>query len=156
MNHRVEPVSRVAACPISILHRACFPEDPWDAAAIGQIMGIPAFFGLIGWADEVPVGFALALDLGAECEVVSLGVMRARRRSGIGSLLVDSVCCEARRRGADCVVLEVAVDNEPARALYAGRSFTVIGRRRNYYRRAAGLVDALVLRVALATASVGT
>jgi ribosomal-protein-alanine N-acetyltransferase len=156
MTSRIEPLPRSAVGPISLLHRACFPEDPWDAEAIGQIMCIPGFFGLIGWAKTDPVGFALALSLGEEAEIVSLGVLPEHRRCRIGSSVLDAVCGEARLRGAERVVLEVARDNGAARALYAGRGFTVVGRRRNYYRRAEGLVDALRLQVQLPTAPLAT
>ncbi len=152
MTLRIEPVSRAAAGPLSLLHRVCFPEDPWDVPAIAEIMGIPGFFGQLAWGKEAPAGFALALDLGNECEILSLGVVPDQRRAGIGMALLDSVCCAARLCGAECVALEVAVDNAAARALYAREGFTVVGRRRNYYCQRGGLVDALILRRALVTA----
>jgi ribosomal protein S18 acetylase RimI-like enzyme len=98
----------------------------------------------------------LALALGEEAEIVSLGVLSDYRRCGIGTTILDAVCGEARSRGVERVVLEMASDNEAARALYAGRGFTVVGRRRNYYRRAERSVDALILRVRFPTASPGT
>lgn len=156
MTSRIEPLPRGAVGPICLLHRACFPDDPWDAAAIEQIMRIPGFFGRVGWAKTAPVGFALALALGEEAEIVSLGVLPEHRRGGIGSALLDAICGEARSRGADRVVLEMASDNEAASALYAGRGFTVVGRRRNYYRRTERLVDALILQVQLPTALLPT
>ena len=116
-------------------------------------MGIAGFFGRVGWAKSAPVGFALALALGEEAEIVSLGVLPDYRRRGIGLAILDAVCAEARLRGAERVVLEMASDNEAASALYSARGFTVVGRRRNYYRRAERLVDALILRVQLSTAS---
>lgn len=156
MNCRIEPLLPTAAIPASLLHRACFPDDPWDAGAIEQVMGMPGFFGRIAWADQIPVGFALALDLGRECEVIALGVVCGHRRAGIGSALLDSVYFEAGRRRADCVVLEVAADNHAARRLYAVRGFTIVGRRRDYYRHAGSSVDALILRAALAAGRTAT
>jgi ribosomal-protein-alanine N-acetyltransferase len=156
MTRQVEPVSRAAAGPLSILHRACFPEDPWEIPAITEIMGIPGFFGKVAWEENAAAGFVLALDLGKECEILSLGVVPGQRRTGIGSALLDSTCFEARLRGAESVALEVAVDNTAARALYAAKRFTVVGRRRNYYRQTGHLVDALLLRLALATAFLAT
>src|SRR5438270_4098279 len=135
MTSRIEPLPRAAVGPISLLHRACFPEDPWDAGAIEQIMGIPGFFGRVGWMKTAPVGFALALALGDEAEIVSLGVLPEYRRCGIGSALLDAICGEARLRGAERVVLEMASDHEAASALYAGRGFTVVVLRRKYFRR---------------------
>src|SRR5258708_39516479 len=92
MTSRIEPLPRGAADPISLLHRACFPEDPWDVGAIEQIMAIPGFFGRVGWTKTAPVGFALALALGEEAEIVSLGVLPSHRRCGIGSAIPDAAC----------------------------------------------------------------
>ena len=151
MTSRIEPMPPDAAVPISMLHRACFPEDPWDATAIDQIMHISGFFGRVACVQDDPIGFALAIALGIETEVVSIGVLPDHRRRRTGFALLDAVCAEARLRRAHRVVLEVALDNEAARALYARRGFTFVGRRRNYYSRAEGLVDALILAVQLPT-----
>jgi [ribosomal protein S18]-alanine N-acetyltransferase len=150
---RLEQVSCFMAGSMGQLHRACFPEDPWDSAAIAEILGTRGFFGRIAWEDETPAGFALARDLGTECEILSLGVLPERRREGIGTALLNSVSAEARHRGAESIVLEVAVDNTAALALYAVRGFLPVGRRRNYYRRTRNLADALVLRLALTRTS---
>jgi [ribosomal protein S18]-alanine N-acetyltransferase len=150
VNRRLRPPSKVLAGPLSMLHCACFPEDPWNSSAIAEVMNITGFFGRIAWADEIPVGFVLALHLRQECEILSLGVLPERRREGIGSTLLDSVCSEGRVRGAQCIVLEVAVDNSAALALYTSRGFMPVGHRRNYYRQASRRVDALVLQLALA------
>jgi [ribosomal protein S18]-alanine N-acetyltransferase len=154
---------RALALPLSLLHRACFAEDPWDARAIAEIAGLAGFFGLVAREDaggedaarEVaedadPVGFAFAFGVGEECEIAALGVTPERRRAGIGAALLDAVCREARRRGAGRLVLEVAADNTAARSLYAAHGFVRAGWRRDYYRRAERSVDAQVLRLTLA------
>jgi ribosomal-protein-alanine N-acetyltransferase len=149
MSRSLEQISYFMAGPVALLHRACFPEDPWDPSAIVEILGTAGFFGRIAWEDETPAGFALARDLRKECEIMSLGVLPERRREGVGTALLNSVCVEARLRSAESIVLEVAVDNIAARALYAVRGFLPVGRRRNYYRRTRNSADALVLRLAL-------
>ena len=146
---RIEPMSRAAVGPVSVLHQDCFPEDPWDMGDIERIMEIPGFFGLIGSELGAPIGFAFALAVGGEAEILSLGVEPSCRRAGMGSALLAATCSEARRRGAESVVLEVAADNQAARELYATRGFMMVGRRRNYYRKAGRFVDALILRVPL-------
>ena len=150
---RFEPII-AAGCgqlagPLSVLHGACFPEDPWDRRALADVLRMPGCFGQIAWADVQPVGFALSLALGAECEILALGVVRDRRRAGIGARLLDLMCNEAQRRGARGVVLEVAAENAAARALYRCRGFVQVGRRAGYYRRAGPPADALVLRLGL-------
>jgi ribosomal-protein-alanine N-acetyltransferase len=153
MSHRVEPVSFFMAGPLAVLHRACFPEDPWDLSAMCEILGTAGFFGRIAWEEETPAGFALARDLRKECEILSLGVLPERRRRGVGSVLLNSVCAEARLRSAESIVLEVAVDNIAALALYALPGFIPVGRRPNYYSRTRNSVDALVLRLGLSGTS---
>ena len=150
MNLRLQPLSKVLAGPLSMLHCACFPEDPWNSSAIAEIMNLTGFFGRIARLDDILTGFILALDLRKECEILSLGVLPERRREGIGSTLLDSVCSEGRVRGAECIVLEVAVDNSAGLALYTGRGFMPVGHRRNYYQQASRRVDALILQLALA------
>jgi ribosomal-protein-alanine N-acetyltransferase len=153
VSRRIEPVSCFMTRALALLHSACFPEDPWAAPAIAEITRMAGFFGRIAWEGEMPDGFALALDLRDECEILSLGVLPERRRERVGTALLDSVCVEARRRGAECIVLEVAADNVAALALYAVRGFIPVGRRGNYYRRTGHSADALVLRLALAGSS---
>ena len=149
MSLSLSPVCALGAEPLAALHRGCFPEDPWDAAALRGIIGMAGFFGRLAWQDDVAVGFALALDLGRECEIVSLGTLPQHRRAGVARALLAEFCGEARRRRATAAVLEVAIDNIAARALYRGFGFTPAGSRPKYYRREGCLIDAVILRLAL-------
>jgi [ribosomal protein S18]-alanine N-acetyltransferase len=157
---RLEPVRRGAgtalATALAQLHSACFPDDPWSVQAIAEIVEMIGVFGRIAFADEpagdaAAVGLALAQSLGEDCEILALGVILARRRAGVGRALLAATTAEARCRGGRTLFLEVAEDNKPARALYAAHGFVQIGRRANYYRRPSGRIDALVLRLLLAT-----
>ena len=138
---------------VALSHSVCFPEDPWNPSAIAEIIGMPGFFGSIAWERERASGFALALNLREECEILSIGVLPERRRRGLGTALLDAVRVEASLRGAKSIVLEVAVDNVAALALYAGQGFIPVGRRRSYYRQSRYSLDALVLRLTLPAAS---
>jgi [ribosomal protein S18]-alanine N-acetyltransferase len=149
MRFRLDEVSCLQADALALMHGACFPEDPWNPSAIAEILGMRGFFGRVAWEHETPSGFALALDLGEEYEILSIGVLPERRHRGVGAALLGAVRVEARLRGAEGVVLEVAVDNIAALALYAGQGFIPVGRRRNYYRRTRNVLDALILRLAL-------
>jgi ribosomal-protein-alanine N-acetyltransferase len=156
MTSRIEPIPSDAAVPISVLHGVCFPQDPWKADAINQIMHISGFFGRVAWVQDDPIGFALAIGLGVDTEIISLGVLPDHRRRGTGFALLDAVCAEGWLLGAHRVVLEVAPDNRAALALYSRSGFTIVGRRRNYYNRAEGLMDALILAVQLPTFPLAT
>ena len=149
MNRRVEPIPDGATEALAILHRACFPDDPWEAGALARILALSGGFGWVVWEEEEPAGFILVRDLGNECEVLSLGVTPQWRRRGLGQALLQQAIEEAMQRELPSIVLEVAVDNEPAGDLYAAAGFVAVGRRARYYRRPDGRVDALILRLAL-------
>lgn len=151
-----QEMTATVAGPLSQLHGACFPDDPWPQQAMSEIIVMPGVFGRIAYASEGTgtasvSGLALAHCLGPECDLLTLGVVPARRRTGIGRTLLAAIIGEAREHGAHTLFLEVAEDNRAARALYAACGFVQIGRRSNYYRRRSGLSDALVLRLLLAT-----
>jgi ribosomal-protein-alanine N-acetyltransferase len=151
MTRHITAVPPGAAVPLAALHRACFPEDPWDADALGQILALSGGFGHLAWQADSPAGFVLARDLGGEVEILSLGVVPQWRRQGIGRALLDAVIAEAGRRRSFSVVLEVAAGNETARRLYAAFGFVEVGRRPRYYTRTGGTADALILRYGIAS-----
>jgi [ribosomal protein S18]-alanine N-acetyltransferase len=146
---RIAAIPEGAAEPLAVLHRACFPDDPWEAGALARIVALSGGFGWLAWEDDHPVGFILVRDLGTECEVLSLGVIPYWRRRGIAQELMGAATTEAARRGLPSIVLEVAVDNEAANNLYLSLDFVAVGRRARYYSRPDGRVDALILRRAL-------
>lgn len=149
MSRRIEPIPATGTEALAALHRACFPDDPWEAAALTRIMALSGGFGWLASEDEEPVGFILVRDLGNECEVLSLGVAPLWRRRGVAQELLQTAVNEAARRNLPSMVLEVAVDNDPATDLYRTAGFVAVGRRARYYRRPDGRVDAMILRLAL-------
>ena len=149
MNEPITPIPASAAVPLAALHRACFPEDPWDAPALERILALAGGFGYLAWHGETPAGFILARNLGSEVEVLSIGVLPGLRRRGIGRGLIDAIIAEATRSGVGSIVLEVATENEPARRLYATFGFLQVGRRPRYYRQRGAGADGLILRRAV-------
>jgi len=150
VSRHITAAPRNAAGPLAGLHRACFPEEPWDAAAIEQVLALPGGFGHLVWEADSPAGFVLARDLGGEVEILSLGVLPERRRRGIGGALLDAVIAEARQRRSSSVVLDVAAGNVAARRLYAALGFRRVGRRPRYYGDVGDHADALILRLIIA------
>jgi ribosomal-protein-alanine N-acetyltransferase len=147
MSPRLAPIPQGGAEPLSLMHAACFPEDPWDAAAFERLLALRGVFGYLAWRGEVPAGFALARDLGGEAEILTLGALPEWRRRGVGRVLLAAVVAQARRRRLGSVVLEVATDNEAARRLYGAAGFIRVGTRPRYYRRNDAAIDALILRL---------
>lgn len=122
------------------LHAASFPAgEAWSADAIGLLLALPASFGVLRPGE----GFVLASAAAGEAEILTIAVVPAARRQGVGGALLAAALAGARLRGATTMFLEVAEGNAAARALYAAAGFHEVGRRRRYYADGA---DALVLR----------
>ena len=123
------------------------PDDSaWSEPALAGLLAGPGCFGLIALRDGDPAGFALARRAADECELLSLGVLPAQRRLGIGRALLAAVCGRAAGAGVRHVYLEVAADNWAARALYEAQGFQPSAWRKNYYRRPGqAAIDAAVL-----------
>lgn len=140
------PAGPPHAAVLAELQAACFPDEPWSATAIAGMVEPPAAFAVIALAGGEPVGFVMVRTAGEDGEILAIGVLDAARGRGTGRRLVDAAVAGAMERGATAVFLEVAEDNDAARALYSRAGFVPVGRRPGYYRRRQGRVAALVLR----------
>ncbi|SDH59084.1 GNAT family N-acetyltransferase [Roseospirillum parvum] len=135
------------------LHAAAFvprQERPWTPGELGDLIVLPGSFGHLAVdATGQPLGFILCRVAGDQAELLTLAVDPAHQGRGLGRRLVAAGLAEAARLGAGEMVLEVAEDNQPALYLYHALGFAPLGRRRRYYQRPAGAVDALVLALRL-------
>ncbi len=125
------------------LHRVAFTngERPWTTPEFASLLSTPGV--AIFLRDR---GFLALRTAADEAEIITLAVHPAARRQGLARVLVAEALDTARSGGVRRILLEVAVDNDAARALYAQAGFVETGRRRGYYARSGGeRVDALVL-----------
>ncbi|QTC93377.1 GNAT family N-acetyltransferase [Brevundimonas goettingensis] len=128
---------------LAAVHLEAF-HAPWDTAAFDSLLGQAGVFAI-----RAPDGFILCRVVLDEAEILTLAVRPSARRAGLGARLTQAAAEFAARAGAERLFLEVAEDNEAARALYARLGFIQTGRRRNYYEKSdASRVDALLLELA--------
>lgn len=140
---------------LAAVHERCFRPsggEAWDEASIAGLLNTPGTFAVIAEDREAgPVGLLIGRNAGPEAEILTIGVLPEIRRAGHGRILIEEAAWLANAGGASALFLEVAADNTAALALYEGCGFSPVGRRRNYYRRESGAVDAVILRRALMT-----
>ena len=89
-------------------------------------------------------GYAVYGFEGDAFHLMNLAVAPGHRREGLATALMDDFLAAARTVGAPEAWLEVAVDNEAARALYEAYGFELVRVRRKYYQP--GGIDAVVMR----------
>jgi ribosomal-protein-alanine N-acetyltransferase len=150
---RVEAALTDDAPALAALHASSF-EDIWGRESFETLLGRAQVVGLKAMVNGVPIGgFILTQVIADEAEILTFCVDPALRRTGVGRLLLATVCEALRARGALSVFLEVSEGNTAARTLYAKSGFSEIGRRRAYYRDSGspqGAMDALVMKKPLA------
>ena len=144
-------MSELAAQPISdaptlsALHQQCF-EKFWDETAMADLLASPQRTALGFYAGDTPSqnldGFICLQWAADEAEILTLAVAPSARRQGLARRLITSAADWLAPRGVTQWHLEVAADNQAARALYQRLAFVEIGGRKGYY---AG-VDAVLMR----------
>lgn len=137
------------AAAMAAVHAEAFPLS-WKEDEFADLLEGAGVFGFLASDESAPVGVILCRIAAGEMEVLTVGVARAARRRGVAKALMAAAMGAGRQAGAAQVFLEVAVDNAPAAALYAGLGFRRAGLRPAYYDRGSeGRVDALVMRLDL-------
>lgn len=142
MSHALHDVGPEHAEVLAAIHREAFAR-PWDADSLRRSLSHPTAWGLMAAPAEEPQGFVICWRIGADAEILTIAVRPAARRLGLGRALTAAALESAQLGGAERMLLEVAEDNGPARALYLACGFEEVSRRRGYYTE--GQVDALVL-----------
>lgn len=99
-------------------------------------------------ADRKIAGFIVACG-GVTGHIITIDVIAAARRSGLGSLLLRAAEDRLRESGSKVVGLETAVDNIGALSFYKRHGYAVINTSPSYYSNG---VDALVLKKELGAA----
>lgn len=92
------------------------PVEPAAAAAAERLDG---FIGVWFMVDEA--------------HIITIAVRQARRRHGLGELLLLAAFDQARAKGVPALTLECRTSNAAARALYSKYGFTEQGVRKRYY-----------------------
>ncbi len=144
MNWRVRAARPDDADAMAAIH-ASVAAPGWSAQDFASWLARPDAFAVVADSAGGAASFALALAAGEDADILMIATAWQMHRCGAGRATLRALAGEAARRDVGRLVLEVARNNHPARALYAAEGFVEIGVRTGYYRQADGLVDALVL-----------
>ncbi|MGI9389280.1 MAG: GNAT family N-acetyltransferase [Boseongicola sp.] len=122
--------------------RAMIVPRSWSAAEFGEILNSATIILSVHSA-----GFALGRVVLDEAELLTVAVEPDQQRQGIGRICLENFHLEARERGADHSILEVAATNNAACTLYRGAGYRDAGLRKAYYRTPTGArIDAILMR----------
>ena len=125
------------------IEQELFPPEPWSAGQFWSELGqVDTRHYVVAVDGAQVVGYAGLCDYPDEAFVQTMAVAPPYQGKGVGARLLEDLLAEASRRKQRRVLLEVRVDNEPAKRLYQRYGFTQESVRRGYYP---GGIDALVL-----------
>jgi len=125
-----------------------FADDAWSEQSWwAELAGRPRRSYVVAERSGTVVGYA-GVDCGGEvADVMTIAVTPAAQGQGLGAILLHWLIAEARRAGAEHLMLEVRADNAVAQRLYSATGFETLTVRRKYYQP--GDVDALIMRMHL-------
>lgn len=129
------------------LDQACFPPGiAYSEFDLRRFIASPRSSCWIAEEDGWLAGFTLIERLlqnrHRTGHVITIDVDAQMRRRGVGRLLLDFAAGELRGEGVSAMVLEVAENNDGARAFYERMEFRQMGKIPRYYP---GGVTALVM-----------
>jgi ribosomal-protein-alanine N-acetyltransferase len=131
----LEPLREADLGEILLIEEDLFGPEKWTAGMFRSELSHGYHYLAARDGDGTVLGYAgLAVVPPEEAWVNNIAVRRDAQRRGVGRALLEALLAEATRRGVRRVFLEVAVDNEPALALYAGYGFEGVSVRRRYYQ----------------------
>ena len=120
---------------------AHWAEREYDALFAAEA---PPRVSLVAEDGGALLGFLIARADLEDWEIENVVVAAERRRSGIGSALVEELLHQAATAKATSVLLEVRESNAAARRLYQRQGFHEVGRRHGYYDKP--VEDGLLLK----------
>jgi ribosomal-protein-alanine N-acetyltransferase len=143
MTEALQRATRAHVAALAAIHAMAFPpHEAWGEDAIALQLAMPGVLGLL----HARGGMILIRVTEDEAEVLTLAVAPEARRQGVAGALLAAAMAAAREQAARTMVLEVAIGNAAARALYERAGFVEAGRRPRYYADGG---DALILRARL-------
>lgn len=138
---------------VTALESELFTSASWTASMLHQELHGPDRHYYV-WTGELPVetipnpivadhqvskglevlGYGGIWIGGPDAEIMTLGVAKKAQRRGIGKTLLQQLISTAREKKCARILLEVRIDNIPARLLYESVGFMPMGLRKHYYQ----------------------
>jgi ribosomal-protein-alanine N-acetyltransferase len=124
---------------LAAIDQACFaPRIAYTRAELGGFIGQRNAKTWVAGAEEEIVGFVVAERPARQvAHIITIDVVKAWRRRGVGAQLMDAVESWASALGLRLIYLETAEDNTAAQQFYRRRGYVQIETLKDYYARGA-------------------
>jgi ribosomal protein S18 acetylase RimI-like enzyme len=131
----IRPSGTEDATVLLEIDQICFPPDiAFSRDEMASYLSHPKSIAWVAERAGRILGYAI-VHMGGDrfAHIVTLDVLPEARRQKIGTALMNRMHRELRQRGVQGIVLEVGVDNRPARKLYEKLQYRYLERLPGYY-----------------------
>jgi [ribosomal protein S18]-alanine N-acetyltransferase len=126
------------------LDQSCFPPGiAYSKTTLRYFLSLSCAECLVAVEGGRITGFVLSEINGPLAHIITLDVVEAHRRSGVGSMLLEAMEHAIAAQGVRTILLETAVDNEAAIGFWQRHGYRVEGVLKRYYL---GRIDACEMR----------
>jgi len=121
--------------------------SPWTRGMFKDTICSPIARNLVLEKDNKIIGYIMLYSVEDEVHIMNIAIHPVHRRKGFGIYLVNRVVEDCSKDGGTEFFLEVREGNRAAQGLYRTLGFSVIGKRKRYYRETGE--DAYVMHMSL-------
>jgi len=133
------------------LDQSCFPAGiSYSKTTLRYFLTIPSADCTIAELDGRIVGFILSEENPPLAHIITLDVDLKHRQQRIGTMLLETQESNLASRGVRSILLETAIDNEPAVAFWKTHGYRIEATLKRYYL---GRIDAYEMRKILPATS---
>ena len=131
------------------------PDDAWNQKTLAELLEQESIRLLIAYAQTKEestsyreiIGYCLYQMTFEQAEVLRIGTNPKYQRQGIASKIVEKLHEVLQFNQVESLLLEVRADNTAAIALYEQQAFSIIHRRKGYYKVPhKPAIDALIMQ----------
>jgi ribosomal-protein-alanine N-acetyltransferase len=119
------------------IEKECFASEAYTREQLAYLLKSPNAISLVAKEDNETVGFIIGMmeNYGKTTvgHIVTIDVLPKHRRAGVGLQLLDKLEKEFVGQGVKTIYLEVRIDNQAARKLYARKGYMQLEPLENYY-----------------------
>lgn len=129
------------------IEKECF-SLPWSEKSFAEsIVREDTIFLVCEETDGTLMGYIGMYVSFGEASITNVAVASQFRKKGCGKQLVIAAKTAAKEAGAEAILLEVRVSNEPAISLYKKQGFENLGIRKKFYEHP--VEDAIIMKVGI-------
>jgi ribosomal-protein-alanine N-acetyltransferase len=131
---RLEKLKRRDLRQVLPIEAAVFPE-PWSVAVFNSELALRhGRLYRAAWDGDALAGYIGFLIVDDEAHITTIATAPIYQRAGVARTLIIDGVKTLLGMGVKHLSLEVAANNEPAKALYRSFGFAPVGVRKNYYQ----------------------